>query len=82
MVKRMKYSTNSLLMGAVIIAVVVGLVMYMRIDGFQAAGSAAAARQRGSGGGGGARRGSGAKKAAGNKPKPAMAATPAMMGSR
>jgi len=73
----MKYSTNSLLMGAVIIAVVVGLVMYMPIDGFQAAGSAAAARKRGSGGGG-AKRGSGAKKASGSKPKPAMAATSAM----
>lgn len=77
MVKRMKYSTISLLMGAVIIAVVVGLVMYMPIDGFQAAGSAAAARKRGSGGGV-AKRGSGAKKASGSKPKPAMAATSAM----
>ena len=72
---------NSLLMGALIIAVVVGLVMYMPIDGFQAAGSAAPARQRGSvakrgSGGGGAKRGNGAKKVAGSKP--AMTATPAM----
>ena len=76
MAKKMKFSMKSLVVGGLVIAVVAGLLMYVRLDGFQGAtGSGMPMLQLGNMG---AAAGSKPAMAAGSKPAMAAGSKPAM----